>query len=190
MNGAALGGLDRAGFVNRLADDVHDAAERAVADGHRNGASGVGDLLAAHEAFGRVHRDGAHGRFAQMLRHFQHQPVAVVVGFERVHDLGQFAFELHVDDGAHHLRDAADLVAHRPWRSHSFQAGRLDRDPVHAGFVNRCSFDRDRCATPRTRSANSCRTNSAIRIVPPSIAAPANSSLAVANDVFDGGLSS
>ena len=53
-------GLDRAGLVDRLADDVDDAAERAVADRHRDRRAGVGDFLAAHQTFGGVHRDGAH----------------------------------------------------------------------------------------------------------------------------------
>ena len=72
---------DRAGFVHRLADDVDDAAERAFADGNRDRLAGVVHLLAAHETFGGVHRDGAHGRFAQMLGDFEHQPVAVIFVF-------------------------------------------------------------------------------------------------------------
>ncbi len=35
------------------ADDVHDAAERLVADGHGDRLARVGDLLAAHQTFGR-----------------------------------------------------------------------------------------------------------------------------------------
>ena len=57
-----------------------------------------------------VHRDGAHRRFAEMLRDFEHQAVAAVVGLERVQDRRQIALELHVDDGADHLRDLAGLV--------------------------------------------------------------------------------
>ena len=60
-------------------------------------------LLAAHQPLGRVHGDGAHRVLAEMLRHLQHQAVAVVVGLERVQDRRQVAVELHVDDGAHHL---------------------------------------------------------------------------------------
>ena len=69
------------------------------------------DLLAAHEAFGRVHRDGAHGRFAEMLRDFEHQAVALVLGLERVEDRGQLPLELHVDDGADDLGDVSDWLA-------------------------------------------------------------------------------
>ena len=36
----------------------------------------------------------------------------MVVGFERVHDFGQFALELNVDHGTHDLGHAADFVAH------------------------------------------------------------------------------
>ena len=52
------------------------------------------DLLAAHQALGRVHGDAAHGVLAEMLGDFEHQPVAVVVGLERVEDRRQVAVEL------------------------------------------------------------------------------------------------
>ena len=121
---ARLGrGLDRARLVDRLADDVHDAAERLVADRHRDRLAGVGHLLAADEAFGRVHGDGAHGVLAQVLGDFEHQALALVLGLERVQDLRQMAVELHVDDGAHHLTDLTDLVA----RCHCFPVPRMRR---------------------------------------------------------------
>ncbi len=59
MDSAARRGDHGAGFVHRLADDVHDAAQRLVADRHRDRRTGIGDFSAAHETFGRVHRDGA-----------------------------------------------------------------------------------------------------------------------------------
>ena len=56
-------------------------------------ANGRGDWLTARKTVGRVHGDGAHGVFTQMLRNFQHQPLAVVVGLkrgeDRRHDHGQ-----------------------------------------------------------------------------------------------------
>ena len=79
----------------------------AFADRHRDRGAGVGDVLAADEAFGNVHGDAAHGVFAEMLGHFENQAVAVVGGFERVQDLRQMAFEFDVDDGADDLRDVA-----------------------------------------------------------------------------------
>ena len=42
-----------------------------------------------------------------MLGDLEHQAVAVVAGLERVQDRRQIAVELHVDDGADDLRDAA-----------------------------------------------------------------------------------
>ena len=113
MDGAALREIDLARFVHRLADDVHDAPERAVADGHGDRRAHIRHLLAAHQTFGGIHRDGAHRAFAQMLRHFQHEALAAIVGFQRVHDFRQMAVELHVHHRAHHLGDAALLVAFR-----------------------------------------------------------------------------
>ena len=95
------------GFVDGLADHVHDAAERFLADRNRDRAAGVGDGLAAHQAFGRVHGDGANGVLAQMLRHFEDEAVAAVHRLERVQDFRKVAIEGDVDDGAGDLGDAA-----------------------------------------------------------------------------------
>src|SRR6266545_1841861 len=110
MDRPPLLGLDRARLVNRLTDDVDDAAERLIADRDHDRLAGVGDLLAAHEAFAGVHRDGAYRRLAEVLRHFEHQAIAAVRGFERVQDRGQVTIELHVDDSANDLGDLSDCV--------------------------------------------------------------------------------
>jgi len=61
-----------AGFVDRLADHIHDAAQSGGADRDADGAAGIDHFLAAGQAFGRVHGDGAHRVFAQMLGDFKH----------------------------------------------------------------------------------------------------------------------
>ena len=71
------------------------------------GRAGIPDRLAADKAFGNVHRDAAHRIFAKMLRDFEDQAVAAIVGFERVEDFRQIAVEFHIDDGADDLRDVA-----------------------------------------------------------------------------------
>ena len=50
-----------------------------------------------------------------MLRDFEHQAVALVLGLERVQDRRQVAFELHVDDGADDLGDLSDGVGLWAW---------------------------------------------------------------------------
>jgi len=115
-------GVDRSGLfraywaelVNRFAYDVHDAAERLGPDRHRDLSAGVDDFVAANEAFGRVHCNGANGVFAQMLRNFEDERLAIVLGFKRGQNGGQFAFELHVNDSADDLGDGAvgGLVKH------------------------------------------------------------------------------
>ena len=102
--------LDRAGFVDRLADHVHDAPERLVADRHRDRLAGIGDVLAAHQTLGRVHGDGADGVLAEMLGDLEHEALALVLGLERVENFRQMPVELHVDDGAHDLANATDVV--------------------------------------------------------------------------------
>ena len=104
--------LQRAGLVDGIADHVHDAAEGTVADRHRDRLAGVGDLLAAHEAFAGVHGDGAHRRFAEMLGDFEHQALALIAGLERVENRRQMARELDVDNGADDLGNVSDWIGH------------------------------------------------------------------------------
>ena len=109
---AMLIGANRAFFINRVANDVHDPAKRRVADRHGDRASGVRHFLTAHQAFGGVHRDGADCVFTQMLGHFEDQGFAIIVGVQRVQDLRQVIFELHVHDGADDLGHFAFCVCH------------------------------------------------------------------------------
>ncbi len=112
VDGAMLVRLDGPRLVHRLADHVDDAPERLGTDRHGDGRSGVAHFLAAHETFGRVHGDGAHGVLAQVLRHLEHEARAVVVSFERIEDRRQMIVELHVDDGACDLVDATNVACH------------------------------------------------------------------------------
>ena len=63
--------LDRTELIDRLADHVHHAAERAVAHGHRDWSALVDGLHAAHHAVGRFHGNAAHAAFAEVLLHFE-----------------------------------------------------------------------------------------------------------------------
>src|SRR5262245_23684303 len=110
VDGARLLMRHGTGFVDGLAHYVDDAPERALSHRHRDRLAGIGDLLAAHQAFAGVHRHRAHGRLAEVLGDFQHQPVALVLGLQRIEDRRQVTVELHVDDGADDLGDASDYV--------------------------------------------------------------------------------
>jgi hypothetical protein len=50
----------------------------------------------------------SHGILAQMLRHLEHQLLAMILGMQRVQDGRQIAVELDVDDRAQDLGDLAD----------------------------------------------------------------------------------
>ena len=63
-------GVDRPHLVHGLADHVHHAAQRLVADGHLDGMAEALRLHAADQAFGGLQRDGAHAAFADVLLHF------------------------------------------------------------------------------------------------------------------------
>ena len=102
--------LDRTAFVDRLADDVHDAAERGRTDRDGDLRAGVNHFLTADETVGRVHRDRADGALAEVLRDLEHEAAALDRRLERGEDLRQLALERHVDDGADDLRDAAGVV--------------------------------------------------------------------------------
>jgi hypothetical protein len=95
------------GTLGRILNVVGEPVdERGRTHGHGDRAAGVQHAGAAHQAVRRVHGDGAHGAFAEVLRHFEDEAAAVVFGFEGVQDLGQVALELHVHDGADDLGDS------------------------------------------------------------------------------------
>src|SRR5262249_52682873 len=100
------------GLIDGIADHVDDAPQRAVTDGHRDGLARVRDLLTAHEAFARIHGDGAYRRLAEMLGHLEHQAMVLILRLERVENGRQMPFEMHVDDRADHLRHVPDWIGH------------------------------------------------------------------------------
>ena len=108
MDGANRIRLDGACFVHRLANDVHDAAKRAVTDRHADRRARIRHLLPANETLGRVHCDGAHSVLAEMLRHFENKARAIVRRLERIQDCRKIAVELHVHNGAHDLANFTD----------------------------------------------------------------------------------
>ena len=73
------------------------------------GCTGVDDVEAAGEAFGRTHRDGAHHAVAELLLDFEGQP-AVRHAECVVHLRHAVALELDVDDGPDDRDNAA--IAH------------------------------------------------------------------------------
>src|SRR5690606_21624401 len=102
--------LDAAGLVDRATEDVHDAAQGALADRHRDALAGVVGHEVALQAVGRTERDGAHDAVAELLLHFKRDFGAF--DLQCVVHLRHFAArELHVDDRADDLNDLA-LVAH------------------------------------------------------------------------------
>ena len=98
--------LDRALLVLRLAEHVHDAAERAGAHRDADALARARDGEAAAQALRGAHRDGAHDAVAELLLHFERQ--VDIIELERVIDLGNLiAREFHVDDRADDLHDFA-----------------------------------------------------------------------------------
>jgi hypothetical protein len=108
-------GLDRAGLVDRLADDVDDAAERLRADRHLDVVAGVLHVHAAHEPLGGVHGDRADRVLAEVLRDLEHEiPVEAadrrIRHSQRLIDRRQLAGrELDVDDRTDDLRDLTEI---------------------------------------------------------------------------------
>jgi hypothetical protein len=79
--------------------------------GDRDRAARVGDLHAAGEAVGRVHRDRADAVVAEVLLHLADEHVLLAaVDRDRVVDLGQLVREDGLDDDALDLLDAPDVL--------------------------------------------------------------------------------
>ncbi len=111
-------GTDRAHFVNRLADDVDDAAEGLGADRGADLLAHVGYHLAALEAVGGVHGDSTDRVFAQVLCYFKHQVVLTLVD-GRIGDPECVVnrrelpgLEFDVDNGADDLRNFTSVLTH------------------------------------------------------------------------------
>ena len=135
-------GDQRTGFIDRLTDDVHDAAEALIANRHHDRRAGIDNDLAANETFGGVHGDGAHGIFTEMLRHFENQAIAAIVGFQRVQDRRQMTFlEGHVDNGAD---DLAHLALRAGAELHRSRLGRRCRLSRSGRLGLRCRLGRHR----------------------------------------------
>ena len=103
--------------VDRLAEHVQHAAERAGTDRHRNRRAGVDHAHAALQAVGRLHRHGAHAAFAEVLLDLGDDVdllaavAAVVDDADGVVDGRQVpALVLDVDDGTDDLDDLADFL--------------------------------------------------------------------------------
>jgi hypothetical protein len=101
------------GLVEAVAQRVEDVALDLVADRHGDRTAEVGDLLAADQAVGGLHRDGAHQVVAQVLGDLQGERLREVterhLDGQGVVQLGNLvARELDVDDGAGDADDAAD----------------------------------------------------------------------------------
>ena len=85
MDGPA--GVDVLGHgpvVDRVAEEVEDAAEAALADGNGDGLAGVHGLCAALEAVGGAHGDAAHHVVADLLRDLRHELFAVQLQLDGV----------------------------------------------------------------------------------------------------------
>src|SRR5690606_8252254 len=98
--------LNRTGFVDGLAQDVHDTAQGAGTNRYLDGLASVVDVKATLEAFGRTHGDGTDNAVAQLLLDFQGGLGAL--NFQRVIDVRYLiARKFHVDDGADDLNDTS-----------------------------------------------------------------------------------
>jgi hypothetical protein len=111
----ALLTLDLLPLVDRLAEQVEDAAEGGLAHGDRDRPPGVQDLVAPLQPVGGVHRDSANPVVAQMLLDLADElPALAAVTVpqldpERRVDLGQLVGEDRIDDDARHLLDATNV---------------------------------------------------------------------------------
>ncbi len=97
---------DVAALVDWLANNVHDTAESSRTNWNRDRCTCVRDWLTANETLCGVHSDCTNCALTEVLSNFENQTVAVILSFESVQNIRQFAFEFHVDNSADNLADA------------------------------------------------------------------------------------
>ncbi|MPM14022.1 hypothetical protein SDC9_60382 [bioreactor metagenome] len=108
-SGEAL--IHRTTFVDGVAQHVHDAAQRRLADWHGDRVAGVGHHQTALEAVGRTQSNGTHDAVTQQLLDFQNQRGAFEL--QGVIHLGHLvAWELNVHHGANTLNNLALYLSH------------------------------------------------------------------------------
>ena len=119
MDRHALLRVDGSEVVDRLADDVHHAAQRLLAHGNADGTTQIDGFHAAHHALGGLHGDATDAAFAEVLLHFEND-VDGLGNREAVADHakggvdernGRFG-ELHVHGGTGDLNDVSDIFRH------------------------------------------------------------------------------
>ena len=86
MDRQAQFGHYRTAFIDRLPDDIEDAAQGFRADRHHDRLAGIDRLGAAHQPVGCIHRDRAHDVFAELLRHFKDELVGSTLDMQRIQD--------------------------------------------------------------------------------------------------------
>jgi hypothetical protein len=114
-------------LIDRLADDVHDSAERSATDGNRDGTALVDRFHAAHHAVGRFHGHAAHPSFTEVLLHLEEDfdgdgnVETVTDDFDSLIDGGQMPFlELDVDGWTCDLNYMSYILWHK-FKALSFQ---------------------------------------------------------------------
>ena len=102
-------GAHRSSVIDRLTNDVEDAAQRCRSDRHPNRLTRIDRLGATAQAVGRGHRHGTDPVVAKVLLNFENQRVSGALSLDRqsVVDFGQpVGWKLNVDDHALNLNDA------------------------------------------------------------------------------------
>src|SRR3989442_10589375 len=138
MNWIALLVWNVAEIVDRLADNIHDATEGALAHRHGDWPTGVGRFHSAHHAVGRQHRNGAHAALPEVLLHLSND----IDRFGHLETIGSnpqrlidrrqiFLSELDVENRANNLHDFSDVSVRviSVRRSHIFPAQLLSIIP-------------------------------------------------------------
>ncbi len=118
VNGVFFFRVHGSHLVDRVADDVQDAAEGLPPDRHRDLLAGIDGVLAANQTIGGIHGDGSDDIFTEMLGNFQHQVILLVIDRwignpERIVNRRQLArLELYVDNRTDDLRYFPDVLTH------------------------------------------------------------------------------
>ncbi len=113
VDGSELLALDGSALVHGLANDVHDAAKGAGADGDLDGEASVDDLLATDETLGTLHGNGTDGVLTEVLGDLENETTATldILDLEGVEDGGELlGVELDVDDGTDDGLDGTGLA--------------------------------------------------------------------------------
>ena len=103
VNGTSLVGTDITGFINRLANNIHNTTQCIFTYGYFNRVARIQNILTSHKTLCRVHGYGPNGALTEVLGYFKNEPCIADFCFKTVQNFRQSRIKSDVHNSADYL---------------------------------------------------------------------------------------